>query len=174
MDGRSTLLFTAAAWLGPAFKDRGPRDGRATKLTVNRWDLHPLHRDECPRAAVCRQSCTGRDCMRKCIARGLRPTWSQSFFTGWGEDECYLINSCPLPRHTTQTVAPNRKIHATSITLTWDILKDVRVALFSFFIFIYLFIFFYYASKERYLRIKNPFIAAQTKQDWGWNFDVFQ
>ena len=31
--------------------------------------------------------------------------------------------------YTTQTVAPNRKIHAASITLIWDILKEVRVFL---------------------------------------------
>ena len=32
----------------------------------------------------------------------------------------------------------------------------------------------YYASEDRYLRNKNQFINAQTKQDWGWNFDNFQ
>ena len=30
--------------------------------------------------------------------------------------------------HTTQTVAPNRKTHAESITLIWDILKEVRAS----------------------------------------------
>ena len=41
-----------------------------------------------------------------------------------------LINSlCPVPLHTTHTVALNRKIHTASITLIWDFFKEVRVSL---------------------------------------------
>ena len=46
------------------------------------------------------------------------------------DSKFYSINSwCPVPHHTTQTVAPNHKIFTPSITLIWDILKEVRVSI---------------------------------------------
>ena len=41
----------------------------------------------------------------------------------------YVNSSCSVPHHTTQTVAPNRKIHAALIAVIWVVLKEVRVSL---------------------------------------------
>ena len=61
-----------------------------------------------------------------------------------------LNSQCPIPHHTTQTVAPSHKVHAASITLTRDILKEVRVSLCT-----------TSASEDSHLRIKNRLITAQ-------------
>ena len=76
--------------------------------------------------------CHGRPAQLVSVTRSLsgcrsnNPRLPKSI--NWGHSfNCTFLNSqCPVPYHTTQTATPNSNI---SITLIWDILKEVRITL---------------------------------------------